>query len=210
MPAQLNPRKSPCQRRSRATVEAILDAAARILAHEGLGAMNTNRIAETAGVSIGSLYQYFPNKEAVLAALHERHGEAMHALIATEIGEPRPRLADAVRSLVGAVMRAHLLEPELHRVLETREPMLLRHDGEDPVHADIRTRAQALLERHRHELTLTDLPLATYMVMNTVELLVHTAVIDPPAEFSAAQIEQSIVDLILRYLTGRAAHESAP
>ena len=58
-PAKL--RKSPAQSRSRATVEAILDAAAHILVTQGFAAASTNRIAEKAGVSIGSLYQYFPN-----------------------------------------------------------------------------------------------------------------------------------------------------
>ena len=66
--APAKPRKSPAQSRSRATVEAILDAAAHILLTQGIGAASTNRIAGKAGVSIGSLYQYFPNKTAHCAA----------------------------------------------------------------------------------------------------------------------------------------------
>ena len=69
------PRKRPTQRRARATVDAILLAAAHILKTEGGEHASTNRIAELAGVSIGSLYQYFPNKESVIAALRERHAE---------------------------------------------------------------------------------------------------------------------------------------
>ena len=63
------PRKSPVQARSAATVDAILEAAARILESEGFEGYTTNAIAKRAGVSIGSLYQYFPNKDAVTAAL---------------------------------------------------------------------------------------------------------------------------------------------
>ena len=66
------PRKRPVQARSRQTVESILAAAARILAERGYLATTTNDVAEAAGVSIGSLYQYFPNKDSLLVALEER------------------------------------------------------------------------------------------------------------------------------------------
>lgn len=66
------PRKEPTQERSRALVTALIEATARILSADGPEAITTNRVAEVAGVSIGSLYQYFPNKEALLAALVER------------------------------------------------------------------------------------------------------------------------------------------
>lgn len=66
------PRKEPTQDRSRALVDALIEATARILTAEGADAVTTNRVAEVAGASIGSLYQYFPNKEALLAALLER------------------------------------------------------------------------------------------------------------------------------------------
>jgi len=72
--ASEKPRKTPRQERSRLTVDAILMAAAHILKTEGPERATTNRIAEKAGVSIGSLYQYFPNKEAIVALLRERHG----------------------------------------------------------------------------------------------------------------------------------------
>jgi len=76
---QLKPRKQPRHSRSRVTVEAILQAAARLLEREGFARLTTNHVAEEAGVSIGSLYQYFPNKEAICHALAERHfGEITH------------------------------------------------------------------------------------------------------------------------------------
>lgn len=69
----VEPRKRPVQRRSRETVARILDAAAEVFAERGYTAATTNAVAERAGVSIGSLYQYLPNKEALLVALTERH-----------------------------------------------------------------------------------------------------------------------------------------
>src|SRR5229473_2510951 len=70
------PRKSASQKRSRVTVETLLDATARVLTKAGYDRASTNRIAATAGVSVGSLYQYFPNKEALVAALVARPGNS--------------------------------------------------------------------------------------------------------------------------------------
>jgi len=66
-------RRAPVQERSQLTVEAILDTVIKLLKRRGASSITTNRIAEAAGVSIGSLYQYFPNKRAIFVALHERH-----------------------------------------------------------------------------------------------------------------------------------------
>src|SRR6516225_3163389 len=85
------PRKNAMQTRSKATVDAILEATARILVKDGYDHASTNRVAEAAGVSIGSLYQYFPSKEALVAALIERHIEEMSQLVRDSMA----RLADA-------------------------------------------------------------------------------------------------------------------
>ena len=74
-------RKAPGQARSKETVDVILEASARILESEGLRGFNTNSIAAKAGVSVGSLYQYFPNKDAILLALIERFEDATQEAI---------------------------------------------------------------------------------------------------------------------------------
>src|SRR5262245_9490004 len=71
------PRKHASQQRSRATVDALIEATARILVKEGFDSASTNRIAEQAGVSVGSLYQYFPSKEALVAAVIQRHQQEL-------------------------------------------------------------------------------------------------------------------------------------
>mgnify|MGYP003597153915 FL=1 len=68
-----NPRKEPKQSRARVTVEAILEATAHILTEGGYDALTTNHVAKRAGVSIGSLYQYYPSKEALVGELMDRH-----------------------------------------------------------------------------------------------------------------------------------------
>src|SRR5436190_22708630 len=111
-------RKLPQQERSRATIEAILTATARILVKEGFDRASTNRIADAAGVSIGSLYQYFPSKEALVAALVERHIESMSAALVAEMAAVADSpLEVALRRMVTLMMQAHAIEPELHRVL---------------------------------------------------------------------------------------------
>src|SRR5215472_19289867 len=81
------PRKKPRQQRSQATVYAILDATARVLCTTGYDRASTNRIALAAGVSVGSLYQYFPSKEALVAALAEQHVEQMTNLVRLKLAE---------------------------------------------------------------------------------------------------------------------------
>src|SRR5260221_954827 len=89
-----SPRKEASQDRSRATVDALLAATARVLVRDGYDRASTNKVAEAAGVSIGSLYQYFPSKEALVAAVIERHTRGMMDLVRTSlrrVAQPPPR-----------------------------------------------------------------------------------------------------------------------
>src|ERR1044071_4968273 len=117
------PRKHASQERSRATVDALVEATARILVREGFDKASTNRIAATAGVSVGSLYQYFPSKEALVAAVIERHRQEIQEVARTAIekavGQP---LQKAVRTMVIAAIAAHSVDPKLHRVLAEQIP----------------------------------------------------------------------------------------
>ena len=81
------PRKQASQERSRATVEALVEATARILVRDGFDKASTNRIGQEAGVSIGSLYQYFPSKEALVVALIQRHNRQLMAVVYAALDE---------------------------------------------------------------------------------------------------------------------------
>src|SRR3569832_52880 len=119
----INPRKDAAQERSRATVDALVEATARILVREGFDKASTNRIADLAGVSIGSLYQYYPSKEALVAAVIERHNreimQVVRAALAEVAGQP---LEPATRTLVASAIDAHRVDPDLHRVLSEQTP----------------------------------------------------------------------------------------
>src|SRR5829696_1592243 len=121
-----NPRKLPTQDRSKETVEAILQATALVLKREGYDRASTRRVAEVAevaGVSVGSLYQYFPNKESLVVALYNRHLRELISMFESRFEESvRAPLPEAIRGLVGASLRLHTVDPELHRVLVEQIP----------------------------------------------------------------------------------------
>ena len=112
---ELRPRKSPRQERSADTVETILAAATRVLERESLAGFNTNRIAEVAGVSVGSLYQYFPNKAALVVALIERE---------------QARLADGLEAAVTSVSQVPLVDG-----LSRLAHLAIGQQFQDPVYA---------------------------------------------------------------------------
>ncbi len=108
MPQPIAPRKAPRQARARATHGAILEAAAQIIAAGGLAAFNTNAVAERAGVSIGSLYQYFGNKDALMVALIHRQQESQLASVAQAVASVEDAdLATTIRVIVRAAMQHH-------------------------------------------------------------------------------------------------------
>ena len=122
-----NPRKQASQDRSRATVDALIEATARILVREGFDKASTNRIAEVAGVSVGSLYQYFPGKEALVAALIDRHNQKIMRAVRGELAEAMHLpVEQAVRKLVAVAIKAHRIDPRLHRVLAEQIPRVGR------------------------------------------------------------------------------------
>src|SRR5215470_18256165 len=113
-----NPRKHASQERSRATVDALIEATARLLVREGFEKASTNRIAEEAGVSIGSLYQYYPSKEALVAAVIDRHNQQRMHVVRDALAEVAAQPVErAVRRLVAIAIEAHRIDPKLHRVL---------------------------------------------------------------------------------------------
>lgn len=114
-------RKSPRQARSRATVETILQAGARVLNDEGWAGFTTNRVADLAGVSIGSLYQYFPDKLSLVDAIRRRHlDDCLAVMRKSKAKELSP--AQFVANLVRAMIAAHSIYPGLHRVLLDEAP----------------------------------------------------------------------------------------
>jgi AcrR family transcriptional regulator len=202
MTAELSPRKAPRQSRSQATVTAILDATAHILVTSGIAAASTNAVAERAGVSVGSLYQYFPNKEALFAALHARHGEQMKEVILRALTKAvGATLDDALTGLIEAAVEAHRVDADLHRVLEHQLGNTDQHVLEDEYVGLMEDRVVALLAQYRDQITVTDLKLASYMLMNAAHSLIHVVVLQRPKGISLKAATQQIIRMMKAYLT---------
>jgi AcrR family transcriptional regulator len=196
------PRKEPRQERARATVDAILAATARILVKEGYDRASTNKIAEAAGVSVGSLYQYFPSKEALVAALIERHSQEMmrcleEKALTTEPGTP---LRVVVRDVVEAMVEAHRVDPKLHRVLMEQVPRV----GALKRISEIDDRAleliRAYLEMRRAEVRPRNLKLASFLLASLVEAVTHGAVLLHQEYLAEEMLVDETTDIICRYL----------
>ncbi len=198
------PRKSASQKRSRLTVDALLEATARILVTEGFDRASTNKIARLAGVGIGSLYQYFPNKEALVGAVVDRHSEATMQVVRTALAKVALRPVDeAIGALVRVGIDSHRVNPKLHRVLTEQVPRVGRLDSVQAVGRETYALVRAYLEAHRDELAVTDTGLAAFVCVTTVEALTHAAVVDRPDAISDVEAERyvdEVTRVVLRYL----------
>src|ERR1700761_6183432 len=180
---KLAPRKTAKQTRAQFTVEAILEAAAELFEKYGYAGTTTNRIAERAGVSIGSLYQYFPNKDAILVALTHRHFADGMAVLAPHLerldrGEPWD---EVLPDVVEAMVAMHAVAPMLHRSLfeETRLPKELRDELEGLEDGLVELTARALAADPA--VGADDARLVAAIVVNAIEGLTHRLVLRPPA-----------------------------
>ena len=201
---QTNPRKSASQERSRLTVDALLEATARILVKEGYDKASTNRIAEVAGVSIGSLYQYFPSKEALVAAVIDRHRQEISQVTLNALVKVAGRpIGVAAREFVSVAIEAHRVDPRLHGVLAEQIPRVGRLEN---IEANVRegyALVRGYLEAHRDEIDVADLDLAAFVLVTVVEALTHAAVLRRPdilSDEKAGRFVDDVTRLVVRYL----------
>lgn len=193
------PRKSPQQDRSKMTVDAILTATAQILTQEGYDTASTNRIAERAGVSIGSLYQYFPNKEALVAALVERHANEMIEIVESKLKDFFDAPIKVMLSeIVKACITAHAVNPTLHKVLEEQVPRVGRLQQIESAEERMTALLRAYLQQH--QIQPQNLDLTVFILGCTLESLTHSAVIEQPHLLQDEHLEQEITNLLLSYL----------
>jgi AcrR family transcriptional regulator len=184
-------------------VDVILTAAARIFTEQDWRGATTNRIAEAAGVSVGSLYQYFPGKLALLAALKERFVAHLMARLETALaasGSLEAGLRCAVRTTLAChhehrallLVFAEELPARLHPRTETR--------GEEAAHV---TMLRRFLARHRRLLPDRDPALAALIVGEMVDAVTRSALRARPQDFTNGRLEAELVRAALLYLRGR-------
>lgn len=198
---RLKARKTPGQVRALETRERLLAAAARVFAEHGYAAGTTNRIAEAAGHSIGSLYQYFPNKDAILLELASAHARAGISAIERRLAEGLPdTLDERIRVFVRAALDNHRDDPALHAVLFEQAPRppefvaFLRKAERDAVDT-----AATLLHADPH-VTVANIPIAAFLTVTTIESAVHRFIARSPTA-PTDDFEHELTTLLVRYLT---------
>ncbi|TMQ08138.1 MAG: TetR/AcrR family transcriptional regulator [Deltaproteobacteria bacterium] len=199
--ARTTPRKRPTQERSRATVDSILQATARVLVKHGFDGLTTNLVAQTAGVSVGSLYQYFPNKSALVAALIERHVDHMTSLCLGELTRvAQLPVAEAIRSVIEVMIRAHAVQPELHRVLTEQVPRVGRMAKLREIEALVERVVAGLLAARRAELAIEDPEMAAFVLVSAIEAITHRAALLSPELFHDPRLVDETCAMVRRYL----------
>ncbi len=209
----LSPKKTPRQDRSRATVEAILEATTHILIRDGYAKLTTNRIADRAGVNIASLYQYFPGKDAIVAELRRRHGAEARAALRPVLAAHRPGGLDStLRALVSIGVAEHAQASRLHRVFTEEMPALGFRDVAAIDAATVDGMRRVLQDA---DVDVRDIDLALWMISTASGAILHRAAVERPEDLSNGVVAEELVTLLWRYLRKRpgprrAANEDEP
>ena len=198
-------RKQPQQPRARATIEAILQAAAHILGERGWEGLTTNRVAELAGVSIGSLYQYFPHKLALVEAVRRRHFDDVLAVLRAAADERLPRLR-RMELLVDGMIGVHSRNPAAHRVLLEETPRAQEAGGgHDRFAALLHQRYAAIIRANTRGHSVTHPPLAARVLAAAVAGVVHDAAGQGTLQSESLRLE--LLKLVVSYLSAGPAHQ---
>ena len=196
------PRKSPVQARSRLTVKAILEAAAQVLVAQGYARTTTDAIAARAGVSIGTLYQYFPNSEAIVAALIKSHVDELIKLLDEALARHRDDSPeDVLRGIIRAGIQAHQIDPPLHKVLFEQ----VHKDDISPDAVDVSSRLQVMIESFLRKkyprLSKSRVRMAALVIETCTEALTHRAVVEAPEWLRSGELEKEAIALLGPYLS---------
>lgn len=200
--SRLSPRKMPQQRRAQATVETLLQATARVLLAKGWAGTTTNHIALRAGVSVGTLYEYFPGKEALVAALVERHlneAEARLGELVSSFQKATLTLEEMVGAMVALMIDLHAGAPRLHRVLFEEVPLgpQVRRRIRETEDASAATLAAILPRLCR----VADPKVTSRVVVELLEALTHRWIAATDAELLPRERMQAELErLILAYV----------
>jgi AcrR family transcriptional regulator len=196
-------RKSPKQERSKTLVEAILTASARVLSTVGFDKSTTNRIAEIAGISVGSLYQYFPNKEALVGALLERYVSNHVKVIETKISELNGMAEEEIVALlIRTVLDDVIAHKKLLRVVGAQVfkvgGLNAVVDGRKRIEKTIRN----LIHENRDKITkVKNLDHASYVIVSSVAGITESLIFDEIDDEFQKKLVDETIDLVKRYLS---------
>lgn len=206
-PKQTSPRKSPRQERSRLTVERILDAAARIFHEQGYAGATTNEIADEARVSVGSLYQYFPNKDAILVELTRRHIDSATAGLVALVStlSPEAGIRGTLNTVVDFLVKQHDLD-QLHLLVMHAAPRTFE------INVELEGAKKRLVDMTSRFLTPQcpdgrERLLVAQMVVATIDGGVHDVVLRQPRGAARRAAIELTVDTAVSIIEKRADNE---
>ncbi len=196
------PRKLPVQARSKALVDAIAEACLRILDKEGEEALTVNRIAEISGATVGSIYQYFPNKESMTAAVYERlldqESEQLFAMREQLRGLPlEALLRQVLANMLRVEQRLHSLSSAFHARYRSALHLGLWHAPQPSRQEFINTTWLPLLQMHESEVQTDNLQLAAYLLGQGLREIIHSAVQDVPEQAQSPQFLDALVAMAM-------------
>lgn len=184
-------------------VSAIKEAAARVLKTHGVDGFNTNTVADIAGVSIGSLYQYFGSKEVLIAEVKRDHFKELRALFAQVSQHLKTdQLKEMVDAFIDASVKGHLIDPELHRVL-SQDLSYFQVKENDSSDDSILTKVEQALALYQTKLRPgLNVSVAAQMVYTLVENTVHDLVLNTEDNVKVDQMITELKHIVLVYLQG--------
>lgn len=200
---RLIPLKEPRQRRSKVTYDAILEATTQLLIERGYAATTTNHIAERAGISIGSLYQYFPNKEAIAVELLQRHIVNGPSYMASQVAQSMKNLCapvEIVKCAIEAACDHHTENPALHKVLEEEVPHPAHIREAIRRNEDLYAEVLANWIEQQGPQQVSNLNVAARLVFFMIKTMTHWYILNQPAEIEREVFVDELSAIVLRYL----------
>ena len=198
------PRKTPSQKRALDTVEAIYEAAAQVFSHRGYAKATTDKIAERAGVSIGSLYQYFPNKEAIAVELMKRHVNdslpRLEAILAQGF-ESQLSIGGLLGSLIEATVVSHEKDPNLYRVLMDEVPYSVEMENDMRQRLEYFTGVAESLIRQHPSTRIKNPKVAAHLLTMGIQSMVHWYICYHYEELDREAFIEEITLMFQRYLS---------
>jgi AcrR family transcriptional regulator len=197
------PRKTPRQERSRFMVTSILDATARVLVEFGFSKTSTNLVAERAGISIGSLYQYFPSREALVAGVGRRYAEEkrakLEALLLKSSGDD---LRMDITMIVNAIAQTKAADPELSYALVREVPKLGELDWREEVEARSLALAQSLLLKHASEIRKDiNHQAAGFIIAKALEGVMTALTQARMTKSKSNSVKSEFIEMVVRFLS---------
>jgi AcrR family transcriptional regulator len=200
-PSRRSRRKPPSQERSRVTVDAILEATARVLVSDGFAGASTNKIAQTAGVSVGTLYQYYPSKESLVAELIDRGADEMMGVMVSNMaalaGEPLEKVVPAVTKAVIAVFAE---KAELNRELFLQWQSVGRLYKLRENEARAAQIIKLYLEQHRDKVRPKNLAIASLLLVHLTDTMANIFTTLHPTILRDPEFAEEMADLVSRYV----------